>query len=266
MLPILPGGARLARLIVQEAHRLDHRKDAGSVLAHSRRTAWILAARRLVHSVVKACMRCRLENRKVQQQIMGDVGREQMELVRPFHNITIDLMGPFPTKGLGGNARATFKCWGLVIVCSLTKAVALWAMIGYSTKDFLLAFSNHVAVYGAPAVVMSNCGSQLKSAAREATDWDNVQATSAGETRWVFVPPATPWRVGVAERVVALAKNALNRQLTVGEVLNFAQLEALLHRVAAILNERPLSARSFSEAEFQAITPKDLLLGAAPPV
>ena len=53
MLPILPGGARLARLIVQEAHWLDHRKDAGSILAHSRQTAWILAARRLVHSIVK---------------------------------------------------------------------------------------------------------------------------------------------------------------------------------------------------------------------
>ena len=34
--------------------------------------------------------------------------------------------------------------------------------------------------------------------------------------------------------------------------------------MASILNERPLSARSFSEEDFFAISPKDLLLGATP--
>ena len=46
--------------------------------------------------------------------------------------------------------------------------------------------------------------------------------------------------------------------------MDFAQLGAFLHKAAALLNERPLSARVFSESEFMALTPKDLLLGRAP--
>ena len=64
--------------------------------------------------------------------------------------------------------------------------------------------------------------------------------------------------------MVGLAKKEMARQITVGQVLNFDQLEAVILRIAAILNERPLSARTFSEEEFYSVTPKDLLLGAAP--
>ena len=46
--------------------------------------------------------------------------------------------------------------------------------------------------------------------------------------------------------------------------MDFAQLGAVLHRAAALLNDRPLSARSFTQHDFLAITPRDLLLGMAP--
>ena len=53
-------------------------------------------------------------------------------------------------------------------------------------------------------------------------------------------------------------------QVGAGETLDFAQLSAFLHKAASILNQRPLSARVFSESEFMALTPQDLLLGRAP--
>ena len=46
--------------------------------------------------------------------------------------------------------------------------------------------------------------------------------------------------------------------------MNFLQLESLFSQVYNILNDRPLSARVFSEDDFQAITPNDLLLGRNP--
>merc|ERR1712101_37115 len=131
------------------------------MLALSRRQAWILAGRRLARSVAKSCMRCRRENKELQQQVMGDLGEDQLAKVRPFHHLTLDLMGPFQTKGMGGNSRAMAKCWVVVLVCSTSKAVSMWLMAGYSAKDFLLAFSKHCSVYGAPAVVVSDQGSQL---------------------------------------------------------------------------------------------------------
>ena len=42
------------------------------------------------------------------------------------------------------------------------------------------------------------------------------------------------------------------------------QVQSLLHRVADVLNSRPLTARSFSAEDFAAVTPRDLLLGCTP--
>ena len=265
VLPILDAASPLARMIVEEAHRKDHRKDVGTLMADSRRHAWIVGARRLIKSVVKSCMWCRRAGRKRLEQIMGDIGEENLVPTRPFQNITLDLMGPLSTRGMGGNSRAVSKCWCLVVVCSVVKAVSLWLMGGYSTEDFMVAFGNHCAIYGVPSLVVSDRGTQLRAAAGSVLDWEEVRQVTAGEgTTWRFIPAATPWRVGLAERVVGLAKVALMKQITAGSLLNFAQLEAMLFKVSAILNSRPLSARSFSEGDFQAITPRDLLLGVAP--
>ena len=68
----------------------------------------------------------------------------------------------------------------------------------------------------------------------------------------------------MAERMVGLLKRSLRLQINKGALLDYVQFEALLLRVAALLNARPLSARSFSGADFMAITPRDLLLGRAP--
>merc|ERR1711867_63181 len=187
------------------------------------------------------------------------------EVSRPFQYMQLDLMGPFRVKGLGGNARATFKAWGAVMACTSTKAVAAWAIRGYSTADFLLAWDSHVAIYGHPSVVITDRGSQIVAAAGEAPNWDHIQHQTAPRgTCWRFVPPATPWRNGLAERVIGLMKRSLAMQIDSGALLNYAELGVMLHRVASIMNDRPLSARSFSESDFFSITPKDLLLGAAP--
>ena len=94
---------------------------------------------------MRACMRCRLLNRRLQVQVMGDLTPEQIRECRPFQHVSLDLMGPFMVKGLGGFSRRQFKAWGMVVACTSTKAVWAWAMKGYATEDFLLALSNHCA-------------------------------------------------------------------------------------------------------------------------
>merc|ERR1712101_50647 len=64
--------------------------------------------------------------------------------------------------------------------------------------------------------------------------------------------------------MVQMVKASISRQLAAGETLDILQTQALLHRVANILNHRPLTARSFGVEDFMAVTPRDLLLGAAP--
>merc|ERR1711867_185759 len=264
-LPVLLASSRLARLLVMELHQVDHRKEVGAVLAMTRRHAWIVRGRQLVKSVVKSCVACRLQDRKMRQQVMGDLAAEQIMQCRPFQYLSLDLMGPFLVKGLGGFSRRTFKVWAAVMVCLATKAVSVWAMKDYSTDAFLLALQSHMAIYGSPSLVVTDRGTQIQAAAHQSPNWDQVQhQTAPGGTAWRFVPPATPWRNGLSERIIGLLKRTLVRQVNSGELLDFVQLEVLLHKAASILNSRPLSARSFTDTDFMAITPRDLLLGAAP--
>ena len=61
-----------------------------------------------------------------------------------------------------------------------------------------------------------------------------------------------------------MVKRTLVRELTKGRLLDTLQAQSLLHRIAEIINSRPLTARSFAIDDFSAICPRDLLLGATP--
>ena len=238
-LPVLMPDSRLARLVVKQVHGEDHRKDLGSLLASSRRLAWIVGARRLVKSIVKLCMRCRVRARRRSEQVMGELTPETVEQSRPFQYVILDLLGPLMVRGMGPDRRRTFKAWAVVIVCASTKALSIWPLQDYSTRGFMTAFTCHTSIYGNPSLVTSDQGSQLKGAAGEMPDWATVQfQTAPTGTAWRFVPPQAPWRVGLAERMVGLLKRSLSLQLNAGELLNYAQLGAALLRIASILNGR----------------------------
>ena len=141
----------------------------------------------------------------------------------------------------------------------------MWTMNSYSTEDLLMALVSHSSVYGAPKMIVTDRGTQIVAAAGGSPDWNRVEhSTAATGTAWRFIPPAAPWHNGIVERVIGLLKASILRVVHAGELLDLCQLQTLLHRVAYTLNERPLSASSFTASDFQAITPNDLLLGGAP--
>ena len=94
----------------------------------------------------------------------------------------------------------------------------------------------------------SDQGSQLVATAGEAKEWEGLarEVRDLGIT-WSFSPVACPWRNGQAERAIGLAKATLKRQLASYELLDYAELETALIRVAAILNQRPLAVRLYSD-------------------
>ena len=111
-------------------------------------------------------------------------------------------------------------------------------------------------------MILSDKGSQLTSAAKDLQEWElfSSQVAATG-TLWRFTPTACPWRNGQVERSVGLAKHAMKTVLDSYHVLSYPELEAGLMKVAAIVNERPLSVRFLSEDDFYGISPSDLLLG-----
>ena len=64
--------------------------------------------------------------------------------------------------------------------------------------------------------------------------------------------------------MIGVLKRTLHFQLQAGRLMSPLQTQSFLHRAAALVNERPIGVRAFSEQDYMAITPRDLLLGAKP--
>ena len=164
-LPILARQTRLARLIMLEAHSEDHRLTPTDVLARSRQRAWIVRGRYLAKEVCRACPLCKLNRRKLTQQLMSDIPHHQLRPCPPFTYVSIDFAGPYVAKAMG-NSRTTIKVWGLVVICQNTRAVKLYATAGYGTDEFLTAFPRFTANHGNPMLVVSDSGTQLVKAGK----------------------------------------------------------------------------------------------------
>ena len=156
------------------------------------------------------------------------------------------------------------KCWGVLYTCLASKAVAVWSCPGYDTKTFLETHARHTAIYGHPKLAISDHGSQLVAAAKTFQDWQQVlDKTGKMGTSWKFTERGCAWRNGLSERAIGLVKSSLKHMEKNIQDLNVLQLETLLLKISMIINRRPIAARVFSEDDYHAITPADLLLGRA---
>ena len=139
-------------------------------------------------------MRCRRARPVLQKQIMADLPEEKILEAPPFTHVALDLFGPLYVKGVGCDARKTFKSWGVLYSCLSSKAVSIWLVPGYDTKSFLACHGKQLAIYGTPRLIVSDKGSQLVKAAAEEKAWEGwVQASRAEGTEWKIVPTQAPW-------------------------------------------------------------------------
>ena len=196
-LPIVDGKSRLGLLYAIRAHREDHRREVANVLARASRSVWLVGGRKAATLAVHSCMWCRLLSRRTHQQIMARLPPQVMQKAAPFTSVCLDLFGPMLAKGIGGFTRKLFKTWGVVFVCLGTKAVAMWLSASYSSGDFHLCFQKQCAIYGKPALVISDKGSQLVSAGRELEEWEALgEEVKKTGTEWRYTPTACPGGTG----------------------------------------------------------------------
>ena len=122
----------------------------------------------------------------------------------------------------------------------------------------------HCAIYGVPRVAIADHGSNITARVegKETIDWNDIKRDTTGKlTTWHLTPTACPWRNGVAERTIGMAKQSLQNRLDNSFTMDFVQLEVAFAKVAEILNNRPIGIKSWTEEDFFAICPADLLHG-----
>ena len=265
MIPVLHKDSKLAKMIMIQAHREDHRRMPQDALFRSRKHAWIHRGRSLAKQVVDDCGYCRVMSRILCKQRMGKLPKEMFEVpVRPFTNITLDFMGSYLVRNMTYNKRFD-KIYPLVIICMNTCHIEVCG--GYSTQDFITAFEGYMAWRGEPNFCYSDSGSQLKAAKREISDgreaekadmnederpnikWSEVQAKTAGAgITWKIAPPGSQNRDGRTERAIACLKKTM-KHLYVSRDLNLLEFDTLLRKAANCLNDRPLSVYDVNDGE-----------------
>ena len=261
-LPVILQDEPLAKAIMRKAHREDHRRGPRDAAARSRKYAWIVSATKLAKTVIGKCFYCRHKDRRLEEQIMGRLPPERLEVIAPFEATALDLFGPFWVKD-AAKGRRRFKCWVVSYVCMGAKAVCMLPCPGYGTAEFLTTHRFFTGLYGRPKVVYTDHAPSLIKAA-ETPDWAEIGA-KVGEqgTEWRLTAKGCSWRNGLAERVIRAARHSLSHELRLGETLDFHQFGSVLAVISAILNARPLSVRVSADGEYHALAPRDVLFGRA---
>ena len=131
-----------------------------------------------------------------------------------------------------------------IFVCATTRAVHLEVSPTLTTRDFLLAFRRFCAIYGTPAVVLSDNGRNFVAAeaciVKLIVEEEEVQDHMRKlQIQWKFQTPHAPWKGAHFERLIAVVKSALaialQRKTLQEEVFRTALAEA------QAVNNRPLT-------------------------
>ena len=117
-------------------------------------------------------------------------------------------------------------------------------------------------------MVVSDAGSQLVKAGKmidpsdpASLDWARIKEGAAKNgTEWKVIEPGCQWRNGLAEAAVKILTNTLGLTLASQKRLTIAELDTLFSSVANIVNQRPIAVKNFTDEDYCAITPHDLLL------
>ena len=273
---ILSNKSRLAKLMMIQAHREDHRYSPGDALFRTRTFGvYIYRGRSLAEEVVKECQHCKLQRAtETQQQVIGDLPKERFAIpTRPFSMIAVDFLGPMMVKE-HIRSKNTYKIYPCVFTCFHVGALHVEVCKGYSTEQFLAQLDHFCSLRGTPKKIFTDLGSQLSKAGKltssYATDngdqdlhWDQVQAKTASRgIEWYQAPAATPWRNGRAEAMVKMLKRSMKAFTDQGP-MTCKELTNMLDKCAAAINNRPLGVRHFGGAEpdVEVITPNLMLMG-----
>jgi len=268
---ILPKNDNIVQKYVLFLHRIFQHTGPELTLSLVRLKYRILQGRRQVRSIIRGCTKKRCMKPPLLTQIMAPLPKERTADPVSFKNVSVDLFGPLLVKhscDLTGCPHPSMtKTYGCLYTCFHTRAVHIELLREASSEDFILGFRNFVARRGCPSFMFSDNGKNFVHAAKElralyrTIKWKDIKKDcQAKGIEWVFNVEKAPWANGLAERLVKSTKQPL--RIILGQAqLTFRQLQAVIHEVESILNNRPLSQVGDDPDDLIPITPAELIIG-----
>ena len=264
--PILSTDDPIAQLWMREVHCEEH-SGITKTLAKSRRRFWIVRGRRLAEKTRNSCYQCRLLDKQMAEQQMASLPECRLTVAPVFNVTSLDLFGPRTIRDTV-KKRTHMKVWGIIFTCASTRAVYLDITESYGTDSILAAIRKFVSIRGSPTQMISDQGSQLKSASKEvatlAKDWNWSTVSDWAQSQnieWKFVPAEAQHQNGLSESLIKSVKRSIDHVIGLN-VLSFSELQLMFFEIANVINSRPIGIVPGADPECPtALTPNDLLLG-----
>ena len=250
---------------MKHVHAKDH-TGITRTLAKSRRKFWIICGGRLSRKIRKECYTCRTLDKEMAGQLMAPLPDFRLAPSPVFDVTSMDLTGPHIIRD-AVKKRTTMKVWGVIFTCASTGAVYLDVTESYSTDSILQTIEKFVSNRGFPSEMISDQGSQLRSAASDITkdwNWSVVSGwASVNRMKWTIVPGEGQHQNGLSESMIKCTKRSILHMIGENN-LTFSELQLAFYKIANIINSRPIGVITNSDPDCPTpITPDDLLLGLA---
>ena len=266
----LPPGV-FAKRLAQFFHDKYH-KDIDTVCCHIRKEFWIPGLRRIVTKIDMDCKFCLILRKKVSSQLMGSMPLFRSQINKPFISVNCDLFGPITIKDavVKRGARVHSKCWGVLFVCTVTRAVYIDVAVDYSTQSILHCVRRLIADKGEVKRIISDPGTQLKGAATELINmrkgWNEDELIRFGSKHgidWSFVMPSSQHQNGAVEILIKIVKGVMKSLMeAIGTTVLFQnELFTLFKETANLVNQRPIGLKPNKSTDPEFLSPNSLLLG-----
>ena len=262
---ILPKEDANVKDLIREVHAKEMHAGPKHVLACLRNKFWILQGLQVVKKTVSRCVKCQTNNKPPCSQMMAALPPERLLMSTPFQHCGIDYMGPF---GVLMNGRATHKVWVAVFSCFQSRAVHAEVVMKLDANSCINAIARFAARRPGLQKLFSDNASNFTCADKELkkeTEKINEKIRPSLLKRgieWSFIPPYSPHRGGIWERIVGMFKKNL-KAVASSSTMHFDVFTTVITEAEAVINRRPLTALSTDSRDGEALTPLHIISPAA---
>ena len=260
---VVPKASAISSLLIQHVHKKVNHQGHNTTLGALREFGyWVTGANKLVKDSIRKCIRCQMMRGKPMQQLMGELPQHRVEPSPPFTHVGIDCFGPYTVK----ERRTELKRWGLLLTCMYSRAVHVEVLDSMTADAFITALRSFICIRGPVQTIYCDNGTNFVGAKNELhKELQAMSETQRNELKhqmieFKFNAPGASHAGGVWERQIRTVKSVLEGMWKKYNArMDTSGLRAAFYEAMNIVNSRPISIDSVSQATEVVVTPNHLV-------